>query len=128
VPPRTSKAITIYNRTDYQNYPNGLINNFQLLIWNGSAWVPIADDSMFTVAVDTSPYNYPPGPSGTVQIFTPGAGTNAEWVTIEKTDDNLLVLADVGIWPYSVEVEFSIVDRRPNGAWRHFLRTKVTTR
>jgi hypothetical protein len=97
---RNIQAITIYNRTDYQNYPNGLLNNFQLLIWNGSAWLPIADDSMFRVAADTSPYNDPPGPSGTVQVFTPGAGTNAEWVAIEKTDDNNLVVADVGIWAY----------------------------
>jgi hypothetical protein len=92
-------AITIYNRTDYQNYPNGL-NNFQVLIWTGSAWVPIATDSSFSIAADTSPYNYPPGPSGTVQIFTPGAGTNAQWVAIEKTDDNPLVMADVVVWAY----------------------------
>jgi hypothetical protein len=94
------QAITIYNRTDYQNYPNGLLDNFQILIWNGSTWVAIADESMFTVAVDTSAYDYPPGPSRTVQTFTPGAGTNAEWVAIEKTDDNNLVMADVGIWAY----------------------------
>jgi hypothetical protein len=98
---RNIGAITIYNRTDYWNYPNGLLNNFQILIWQGSSWVKIADDSsVLPMGVNSSPYNQPAGASGSVQIFMPNLGTNSQYVLISKTDDSPLVLADVEVWGY----------------------------
>ena len=100
--PKNITRIMIYNRTDYWNYPNGRLTNFQALIWDSTnwTWIPIADDSSFQVAPAGSGIEYPLGTDGSMQDFNPRVGTNSQYVMIAKTDADYLVLGDVVIWGY----------------------------
>jgi len=100
--PKNITRIMIYNRTDYANYANGRLTNFQALIWDSTnwTWIPIADDSSFQVAPAGSGIAYPLGTAGSMQDFNPQVGTNSQYVMIAKTDADVLVLGDVMIWAY----------------------------